>query len=725
MALWGKEIMMRRIAWTLAACGAIGTTWTLAQDRFPTNGGYGLNARPQASYADLLSTPDAARPFPTRDTLPRPPEATASSADLFRRDVEQSQSSSSGRPQPTQSAARIAGRASIGAGTETFGRSAESVIQAGYDHHVGQPSQIQQVRGAETSREFPSFGGGYRETAAPAAAYESFGARGEGSLLSTPISTRTGAGQSDQFARAPSTVQSSRGVTFTRSAPRPVVQPSIPDYQSEIQQASVREVAGPVIQRAAIAQDAEPDTVAIGTIGQEVRSGPQSPTVTVEWVTHSSINVGQECECELVVKNTGLIPATNVDVSAHFPTTVRLVSTEPQPLQNGSSVGWKIDELQPGDSRKIQIVLIPSEPGDLQTRADVRFSGAAATTLTVSEPLLDVQVNGPEKVLVGEPASQTVVVRNPGTGIATHVQIEAVIPAGLEHARGERLVMDVGSLNPGESRSVRLALAAATGGRHIVQVQARADGDLVRNTTNAIDVIAPSVTAEIDGPGLRYLGRNATFTLRVRNDGEIPVENVRVMHKVPEGFDVVQSDRGAQYDRPNRLVNWFVGRLEAGQAAELNVTARADAIGSFTHFIRATSDHGAIADAQFTTNVEGAPSLQLQVTDLDDPVEIGNETAYEIVVKNDGSASAKNVALVCEIPAELQVLSANGPVEWTRQRDTVAFNPVIELAPGNSVTYRVHVKGGIAGNHRLRARLTSDSAPEPLAADELTRFYGE
>lgn len=722
---------MRRIAWTLAACGAIGATWTIAQDRFPSSGGFGLNAPPLTNAEDLLPADGGARPFPSRNALPRPPAATASSADLFRRDVAQSQGMlTPGGPVQSEPGVRAAGVASLGAGAdslgqsvESFGRPQEHVVQAGFDRHADQRSQIQQIRSLEQAPQFPA--ARVDDYHAPGAGrpYDAFAGAAAGSPLSTPISTSPRSGQSQQFAQAQPTVQSTRGVTFTRAAPsRPTVQPSLPGVRS-IQPASAHEFGEPAIQQAAVVSSSE--TIALGKVAQEVRSGPQSPTVTVEWVTHSRINVGQECECELVVKNTGLIPATDVDVSAHFPTNVRLISTDPKPLQAGSSVGWKIAELQPGDSKRIQIVLIPSEPGDLQTRADVRFSGAAATTLTVAEPLLDVQVNGPEKVLVGEPASQTVVVRNPGTGVATHVQIEAVIPAGLEHARGERLVMDVGSLNPGESRSVRLALGAARGGRHIVQVQARADGDLVRNTTNAVNVIAPSVTAEIDGPAMRYLGRNATFVLRVRNDGEIPVENVRVMHKVPEGFDVVQSDRGAQYDRQNRLVNWFVGRLEAGGAAELKVTARADAIGSFTHFLRATSDHGAISDAQFTTHVEGAPSLQLQITDLDDPVEVGSETAYEIVIKNDGSAAARNVALTCEIPAELQVLSANGPVESIRRGDTVAFNPVIELAPGNSVTYRVHVKGSVSGNHRLRARLSSDSAPEPLTADELTRFYGE
>ena len=366
----------------------------------------------------------------------------------------------------------------------------------------------------------------------------------------------------------------------------------------------------------AAVQSVTPALDALGAVAQTVSSGPQAPTVSLEWVTHSGINVGQECKCSLVVKNTGIIAAREVEVHAQFPTSVRLASVEPQPAQSESFLAWTFAELQPGAEHVIQMTLIPSTPGKIDAQADVRFTGVAATSLTVSEPLLEVDLSGPGKVLIGEPASQTVTVRNPGSGIATNVQVEAIIPVGLEHARGERLVMDVGSLNPGESRSVRLALAAVKGGQQVVQVQARADGDLSRNTTSEVTVVAPSLVTEIEGPGLRYLGRPAVYTLKVRNDGEINVENVRVMHKMPDGFEVLETDRGAQFDRSNRLVNWFVGRLAAGQNAEMKVTVRPDAIGTFTHFVRATSEHGAISDAQFTTNVEGTASLAMEIKDL-------------------------------------------------------------------------------------------------------------
>jgi uncharacterized repeat protein (TIGR01451 family) len=327
--------------------------------------------------------------------------------------------------------------------------------------------------------------------------------------------------------------------------------------------------------------------------------------------------------------------------------------------------------------------------------------------------------------MIGESASQTIVVSNPGTGVATHVQVEALIPAGLEHARGSRLLMDLGALHPGETRNVRLPMAAVTGGKHIVQVQARAETDLMQEASAEIEVISPQLTASIEGPGLRYLGRQATYTLKVTNSGSVATDNVRVMHKVPEGFTFVSAAQGAQYDEAARLVNWFVGRLEQGQSASAEVTFTCGASGEHTHFVRATSEHGTISDADTRTQVEGTPTLAMTIHDIEDPVEVASETEYEIRVTNDGSAPAANVNVSCELPAGMSLLSAEAPVTFAAERDLVVFQPLAQLKPGETVTIRLHVKASAAGNLRLRARLSSESIEEPLLAEELTKFYGE
>jgi len=456
-----------------------------------------------------------------------------------------------------------------------------------------------------------------------------------------------------------------------------------------------------------------------------VEAGPQTPSVKIEWKALQDINVGQECECELIVSNVGDSDAYGVNVEANFPITARLLKANPQPESATNSLVWKLGTLKADATETIKLTFVPSERGNLAATAQVHFTGAAQSAFVVREPLLGLDMQGPTRVMVGEPASHSVTISNPGNGIAKNVRLEALIPEGLEHTRGERLIMELGSLNPGETRTIRLALAAVAGGQYTVDVAASAEGGLVKNASSSISVIAPSLQAEIDGPGLRYKGRSATYTLKVKNDGSVATSNVRLMHKVPNGFKFVSASRGATYDAPTRILSWFVGRLDAGKSAEMSVELNAEEMGEFVHYIRATSEHGSTADSQLVTRVEGTSALMLEITDLDDPVEMGRETAYEIKVTNEGSAAARNIGLTCELPEGVQFLKAEGPSKHVTDSNLVLFQPLDGLGAGKSVKYRVHVVGNVDGNLRFRARMTSAASQEPLTFEELTRFYGD
>lgn len=453
--------------------------------------------------------------------------------------------------------------------------------------------------------------------------------------------------------------------------------------------------------------------------------GPKTPMLNIRWAKRSEINVGQPSDCDLVIKNTGSVLAHDVEVDAFFPTSVRLTSADPEPVETTDRLVWKISQLAPGAEKTIHINFIPSRRGPLDMNANVRFTGAAAGSFVVTEPLLNLTLQGPKEVVVGEPASQLIRVSNPGTGITRNVTIEAKIPTGLEHARGERLLMEIGSLNPGESRTVRLALLAVGGGHQQLSVNATADDSLKQHAAADVFVIAPDLKLVADGPGLRYVGRTATYKLHVTNTGAAVSSNVRVMHRVPDGFEVVEASDSGKFDPASRVIKWFIGRLEPGDSVDMKVVLTANEIGDFVHQLGAISEHGARSEAQVATTVEGNASLVLEIIDLDDPVEVGSQTAYEIRVHNDGSKSAEKVGVSCELPTGLQLVEAEGPTEFLNENGLIVFKSVPELEPGNTAIYKVQVMGREEGNHRFRVRLASDSITEPLIFEELTKFYEE
>lgn len=455
-------------------------------------------------------------------------------------------------------------------------------------------------------------------------------------------------------------------------------------------------------------------------------SGPQTPQVSIEWVKKGDINVGQECHVELHVKNCGSTMASQVAVDGIFPATVRLTSAEPKPAVSGEKVTWNYESLAPGAEQKISIKLIPSRRGDLGATANVRFTGTASAVFRVEEPLLKVALKGPSEILLGDPASQMIVVSNPGTGTVHDVKVEARISEGLEHgSRGDRLIMEVGSIGPGETRTVRLGLAAVKGGQQSVSVAATSNSDAAATVSAQLNVIAPSMKIAAEGPALRYKGRNAKYALTVTNDGSVANNNIRISQSVSEGFKFVSADHNGKYDHSTRSVQWFVGRLEPGQTAQVACELCAVAMGEFTQTASVLSDSGIRAEAKTQTRVEGVASLTMELVDLDDPVEIGAETAYEIRVKNEGSKAATNVSIACELPPEMELKNCKAPVEAMVEGRQILFKSLDQVAPGAEAVYRIHVKGVREGNHRMRVRMTSASLTEPVVREEATKVYAD
>ncbi len=445
--------------------------------------------------------------------------------------------------------------------------------------------------------------------------------------------------------------------------------------------------------------------------------------VSHKWIKKTEINVGQECEFALEVTNDGKAAAKDVLVEAFFPVSVRLTNAVPRPSASRDHLEWKFEALKAGETKTIEISMIPSQRGAITAAANVRFTNELSESFMVAEPLLQVAVKGPTNVMIGEPASQSVTISNPGTGTLHNVVLEAEIPKGLEHVTAEYLQMQVGSLNPGETRTIRLALAAVMGGEQVVKVIAKAEGGLAQATQARVNVIAPKVQVAIEGPGLRYKGRSAQYTIATLNDGAAATNNVRVLHKIPDGFEFIKADRGGQYNPEDSTISWFLGRMEPGQSANVNVELKTKTIGNYVHHVRALSEHNVKSDAQIQTRIEGTAQLVLEIADLDDPVEIGAETGYKVVVKNDGSKAAQNVSVSCELPPGVELISATGPTQHIAENGVVVFKSLASLSPGDSIQFQVIVRGTIEGNQRFRARLASDSIRDPLLFEELTRFY--
>jgi uncharacterized repeat protein (TIGR01451 family) len=457
-------------------------------------------------------------------------------------------------------------------------------------------------------------------------------------------------------------------------------------------------------------------------------TGRQEPAVSIEWIGPPTAKIGQPVVYQIVLKNLSSSPVQQVVVRNRVPAGVSVQSTEPKAFTEGKTLMWDLGTLQPRQEKRLDLNIIADIKGDLPCQATVTFTGSSTARLRVREPKLAIKATSPEKTLVGEVVNVTFTVSNPGDGPADQVKVKAMIPDGLEHTRGKLVEFEIGSLAAGENRSVALVCMSKAGGQHPCEAIATAEGGLLARDSAMVDIITPKLDLAFSGPRLRYLDRHAIYTLKVTNDGSAPTSNVMIADQVPQGFKFLSASNGGRHDFATRTVTWFIGDLTPGQAREVTFEVVAVNTGEHKHHAKATAARGLKSETDITTRVEGLPALLMELVDLDDPVEVGADTAYEIRITNTGSKTETNLQLICTIPDKMEFKSATFQGTACRQKTQgkeIVFEPVARLAPRADVIYRVNVKGLAPGDLRFKARITADGLTEAVHKEESTKVYGD
>lgn len=454
--------------------------------------------------------------------------------------------------------------------------------------------------------------------------------------------------------------------------------------------------------------------------GDDANNGPQSPGVTVQWIKHGGLNVGQECEIELVVRNTSQTVVRSVMVEAAIPANVEVADARPAAAEGSETPTWTFGELQPGQSRSVLLKLVPTNREDVLLDAFVRLTGSTSSRFSVQEPMIGVAVSGPEKVEIGQQVGYIVRVSNPGTGLANNVVIQAAVPEGLEHRNGSLLNIEIGTLNPGESRQARLSLTAVQGGTQQLAVRVLADGGLSEQTTTSIEIAEPQLAITLAGPDEPHAGRSENYTLTVSNGGNVQSTNVRAKYIIPHGFTFVSADRGGKFVESDNAVEWFVGTLQPNDSSDFEILMKADEIGEVTHKAGVISEHGQVTTCELVSNVTGTAALDIKIASDHRECRIGEEIQWEVQVRNTGAREASNVGVSCELPAGFELIAAEGPTKYIAENGVLVFRsiPVIDAAADTKIMIRGRCLR--EGNLRLRMRVASESISEVLIGEGST-----
>jgi uncharacterized repeat protein (TIGR01451 family) len=463
-----------------------------------------------------------------------------------------------------------------------------------------------------------------------------------------------------------------------------------------------------------------------GRPGSRQVEGKQVPQVTIEKMAPAEIQVGKPAKFELHVRNTGTVIAQNVRVRDLVPAGTEFVAANPPANPNAQGeLDWSLGALKPGDETTIEVELMPVTEGEVGSVAVVAFEAVAGARSRVTRPDLTLQVTAAKEVMIGHEVMLTIKVANPGSGPATGVVLKEQVPPGLKHAAGPELEFEVGTLKPGETRELELSLTAAQAGRIVNQIAARGEGNLQAQAHCELEVIAPALEIQMDGPSRRYLERQATYTVSVSNPGTATTKDIELVTRLPRGLKFVKANNSGHYDPGTHTVIWSLEELPPAETGTVMLTAIPVEAGEQRLRAEGRAKQNLSDEKEQITLVEGVAALLFQVTDAADPIEVKGETQYEIRITNQGSKAADNVQLVALVPPELQFVSADGPTPYAVKGQQVIFEPLARLVPKADTSYRIVVQGLRPGDLRMRVQVTADDLQQPIIKEESTRVYAD
>ncbi|MBN1394390.1 MAG: DUF11 domain-containing protein [Pirellulales bacterium] len=482
-----------------------------------------------------------------------------------------------------------------------------------------------------------------------------------------------------------------------------------------------------------------------------------APDLAVNMAGPASANVGDLLSYRIDVSNPGDLPVGDVTVRYDVPVELTLIESVPPAESSGNQLLWRIGELGARQQSTIEVRLRPQRQGSVtnccQATAAGGLKATGCATTTVGLSTLSVRMTGPEQAAMGEEVYFEIAVANNSQAPAADLVITDQLDPGLElkDAPGEKVIRkDLGVLAAGQTKRFGITLRAVGPGRlcHAVEVSGPT---ITAATARACVAVAaapgkerptaptdasPTLKLDVVGPEKAAVGETASFTINLTNTGEASLSGLKIVDSWDHALLPKRATDGSRVEE-NSLV-WEIDQLAAGQSVRITIececlSASVRACNRATVVLSSggnVEDESCLeiapAEAPTTPEVEQPPTeLTLALTDLSDPVVAGKELTYEIRATNNGSAPYRQIVVAAIVPEGMAVnpLGTAPPHKFKFEGRTVLFEPIGELAPGETATYRVRVRAPRVGTYSFRVELSAPALSQPLVEEEDTEVF--
>lgn len=350
----------------------------------------------------------------------------------------------------------------------------------------------------------------------------------------------------------------------------------------------------------------------------------------------------------------------------------------------------------------------------------------------------------------GSSMNWTVVIANTGTGAATDVIVDDVLPEGMIYTAGsatsspntgfsETLVdpepndgstpVDIRwnytSIPAGASRTITVpvsSLPSLPGGTNLVNT-ATVGADEQPQTPNDSGDVTTTVEADLRAeksyaPVPPVAGENFTYTIGVTNLGPSNATGVEVTDTLPAEVDFVSVDPACS--EAAGVITCPVGNLAVGDDAFFDVVvtldADADAV-SNTSVVSGTSPDPVPGNDSRTVNFNADAEADAYITKSVAPTTINNgeTTTYTLVVGNNGPSTARGVVVSDPLPAGMQFVSVDNE-NCSNASNTVTCS-LPDMNIGASTTIEIVAEATTPGVKDNTGSVSTTISTDPVPAN--------
>jgi len=396
--------------------------------------------------------------------------------------------------------------------------------------------------------------------------------------------------------------------------------------------------------------------------------------------------------------------------------------------REGRDARIEVGELGPKQSKTVDVTGTASQQGTLDTCLSAQYNPPTlCAQVAIVAPALQAVAEGPSRADVCQELDYRYTVTNTGTGTAHNVVLRTDLPEGLQSNGGRGVSLNVGDLGQGQSRTVVARVRADRAGQFRTYATVNSDAGQVKTSEVATSVIAPRLAVTITGPKEQLADQPVTYRIDVKNVGEAAAAHTRLRVGATPGqveFVNAQGGEGAQLASERQGGGQDLGTIEPGQARTVTINFRSRAGGTNSFDATAQADCAPPVTTALNTELRTITASALIVTHDPDPVPVGRNVVYHVLVQNKGNETDHDVQIMATLPEGEQFVRANGQTDVRANGQNLTFGVIPSLEPKQSITWDIEAKAIHAGQVDFKATMTTRSTPNPAVKIEPTKLYG-